>query len=113
VHEQGGLFGDVHLVEHAHAPRPCSGAVAELLEEVIVDEPPRVLGCLCGRSALGSAVVWVDGWPYCRPCWVAAGRPWPQREADMLAAQRALEAARARMTARGGTDRHMVRNGRT
>lgn len=70
-------------------------------------------GCAYGDSRLGELVVVIDGWPLCSRHWRAEGRPWPKRHADMLAAQHAIERARDGMTKRGGTDRHMVRNGRT
>lgn len=74
---------------------------------------PTVEGCVYGDSKLGELVVVVDGWPLCVRHWRAKGCPWPVRQAEMLAAQRALEKARDRMTKRGGADRQAVRAGRT
>jgi hypothetical protein len=70
------------------------------------DEP----GCPLDERRL---YVVVDGRGYCSTHWKAAGRPWPRAVASMERVHEAELQTRARMTARGGTDRHMVRNGRT
>jgi hypothetical protein len=49
----------------------------------------------------------------CSTCWGALGRPFPRAEAAPELVQAAELATRERMTARGGTDRHLVRNGKT
>jgi hypothetical protein len=49
----------------------------------------------------------------CSSCWVAMGRPWPRHAKSMQQVHESEVAIRAGMTARGSTDRHMVRNGRT
>jgi recombinational DNA repair protein (RecF pathway) len=49
----------------------------------------------------------------CAPCWHALGRPFPRAEAAPALVHAAELQTRERMTARGGTDRHLVRNGRT
>lgn len=58
--------------------------------------------------------VTVSGRRYCARHWHAAGRPTPRE--PLATAQQVHEAElriRDRMNARGGTDRHLVRNGRT
>lgn len=52
----------------------------------------------------------IKGKRMCARCWAQAGQP----SGDHLAAAHDLEVkTRERMTARGSTDRHMVRSGRT
>ena len=48
----------------------------------------------------------------CHGCWVKLGRPSPGVE-DMEAVHQAELAALEAMTRRGGTDRNLVRNGRS
>jgi hypothetical protein len=68
----------------------CAGCHADLA-------PPRLL-VRCG------------GMPLCWACWKAAGKP----SADAVMAAHEMETlTRKRMQERGGTDRHLVRNGRT
>jgi hypothetical protein len=63
---------------------------------------------LCG--AVRELLAVVGGVPHCAACWNAAGRP----SSDSLGEVHDLEVqTREQMTARGSTDRHMVRNGRT
>ena len=49
----------------------------------------------------------------CSDCWRALGQPFPRAEAAPEAVYEAELRTRERMTARGGTDRHLVRNGKT
>jgi hypothetical protein len=49
----------------------------------------------------------------CGDCWQAKGSPWPRRPATAEEIHAAELRTRERMQARGGTDRHMVRNGKT
>lgn len=73
-------------------------------------------GCdLCppGAPTEGRLYAVVAGRRLCAHHWHAAGEPWPR---ETLTAQQVHEAelrTRERMTARGGTDRHLVRNGKT
>lgn len=70
-------------------------------------------GCMHGDSREGELVAEVDGRRLCLGHWKAEGRPWPRRVAAPGEALDVENKTRERMTARGGTDRHMVRNGRT
>ena len=49
----------------------------------------------------------------CAACWYELGQPGAATVTDTLAIHEAELRTRERMTARGGTDRHLVRNGRT
>lgn len=49
----------------------------------------------------------------CSDCWKALGSPFPRAEASPSIIHEAELRTRERMVARGGTDRHLVRNGRT
>lgn len=49
----------------------------------------------------------------CAGCWHVVGRPFPRSEAAPALVHEAELRTRERMAARGGTDRHLVRNGRT
>ena len=62
----------------------------------------------CRETALLFALIWKLR--LCRRCWVEAGRPWPEAS-TMHDTHQAEVAARERMQARGGTDRHLVRAG--
>jgi hypothetical protein len=53
----------------------------------------------------------VDGYGYCSDCWKAAGRPFPKRPPGAFELEAQEIRNRDRMLARGGTDRHLVRNG--
>lgn len=68
----------------------------------------------CGPDAARSTLLAVvDGRRLCLPCWLGAGRPWPTSVASPLEAHEVEVRTRERMTARGGTDRHLVRKGLT
>jgi hypothetical protein len=74
----------------------------------------------CRGIPLPSADSWalfvrVNGLQLCASCWRARGRPWPVEEPPESSAAIAEHEAevRRRMLARGGTDRHLVRSGRT
>ena len=49
----------------------------------------------------------------CSSCWHALGRPFPRAEAAPELVYEAEIRTRERMTARGGTDRHLVRSGKS
>ena len=49
----------------------------------------------------------------CCGCWKRAGRPFPRKKLSELELHESELAMRAKMTARGGTDRHLVRAGKT
>lgn len=72
-------------------------------------------GCdACGPDGARSTLLAVvDGRRLCLPCWLAAGRPWPTSACSPLEVHEAELRTRERMSARGGTDRHLVRTGRT
>lgn len=55
----------------------------------------------------------VDGRRLCALHWVAAGRPWPRNIAPPAEVHKAELQTRERMLARGGTDRHLVRSGKS
>jgi hypothetical protein len=58
-------------------------------------------------------VVVVDRRRLCVTHWKLGGKPWATRPSDPLEAARQAQKTRERMMARGGTDRHLVRSGRT
>lgn len=66
----------------------------------------------CGRCRRPMRLLAVVG-PYllCSACWEAAGSPWPRGQATAQEIHEAELAIRERMTARGGTDKHLVRKG--
>lgn len=49
----------------------------------------------------------------CAECWRALGQPFPRAQASPDLVHETELRTRERMQARGGTDRHLVRNGRT
>lgn len=49
----------------------------------------------------------------CPTCWFEMGQPGARVVSDVQAIHEAQLRTRERMHARGGTDRHLVRNGRT
>jgi hypothetical protein len=55
----------------------------------------------------------VDGRRFCSRHWHEAGHPWPRRVGTVDEVHEAELRTRERMTARGGTDRHLVRAGKT
>jgi len=62
-----------------------------------------------GCGVIRQLFVIVKGQRTCLECWKAAGRP---RGDDIGQAHEVEVGTRERMTARGSTDRHLVRNGR-
>lgn len=65
----------------------------------------------CARcGAERSLFARVKGEPLCAACWVSAGCP---RGDDLGQVQDLEVATRERMTARGSTDRHLVRSGKS
>lgn len=72
-------------------------------------------GCTkCGDARADGLYALAAG-PYrrlCSRCWEATGRPWPG-PADVQQQHESELKVREAMQKRGGTDRHMVRNGRT
>ena len=71
-------------------------------------------GCdVCGSLESVRLYANVDGVWHCASCWMAPGRPWPTRLADIHERHDAEVRTRERMTARDELDRHLVRNGRT
>jgi hypothetical protein len=84
---------------------------------VAAAEPAPLLliltGChVCGdcRKDVGLYATMSDGTRVCSECWKDRGSPWPQR-GTMAEFHEAEVATVARMQKRGGTDRHLVRNG--
>jgi len=70
-------------------------------------------GCdRCGDAQFTRKYANVDGERLCRGCWERAGRPYPKRTATEIERFALETAIRERMTARGGTGRHLVRNGK-
>lgn len=67
----------------------------------------------CGSFDEAKLYAQVEGRWFCCDCWAAAGRPWPHRPATTDEVHEQELRTRQRMTARGGTDCHLVRNGRT
>lgn len=68
----------------------------------------------CGpEGARSTLLALVDGRRLCLPCWLAAGRPWPTSACSALEVHETELRTRERMTARGGTDRHLVRTGKS
>jgi hypothetical protein len=55
----------------------------------------------------------IGGRVLCAKCWHEMGEPFPAPGSSAQALHEAELATRARMQARGGTDRHLVRNGRS
>lgn len=87
------------------------GSVAMVVESRRARTSP---GCeTCGSCDDARLYAEVDGRWYCSRCWLGAGRPWPTRALSPLEVHEAELATRERMTARGGLDRHLVRNGKT
>lgn len=78
------------LTPHAQPVRPCSRCLE-----------PRLLLARVGKLDL------------CAVCWRKAGAPFPLSDVTPEQVMEAHNAIRKSMTARGGTGRHMVRNGRT
>ena len=84
---------------------------------VPVDHPLLLGGVLSGCDICGDArdgglyLRGDDGLMRCCDCWRAAGSPWPRRAATVTELHEAEVRTRARMMARGSTDRHLVRKG--
>jgi hypothetical protein len=70
-------------------------------------------GCDCCLDAREHGLYVRDdsGRMLCSACWVKAGRPWPRRPPTIVELHAAESATRERMLKRGGTDRHLVRDG--
>lgn len=68
----------------------------------------------CGSADPDQLFARVGGrWPFvCALCWHQIGCPWPRNLPTMEEVHEAEVHTRERMLARGGTDRHLVRNGR-
>jgi hypothetical protein len=71
-------------------------------------------GCDAQRGTRNRLFARVGKRRLCFVCWVVAGRPWPPPDNATPEELHQVELrTRERMLARGGTDRHLVRNGRT
>ncbi len=69
----------------------------------------------CGTAGAGQLFARLgEPWGFlCAQCWHSVGCPWPAVRPTAQDAHDAELRTRERMLARGGTARHLVRNGRT
>jgi hypothetical protein len=91
-----------------------TGAARAIQPPATAPEPVDRLCQACADFYPNQLLVRVGGRWLCAHCWHKAREPWGVGETISAAELQEIEnRTRERMTARGGTDRHLVRNGRT